>query len=82
MNAVCATCANYGNKGCRIMLSRPKELFCYADIDTQLKREKDILAYAILYNVEQATTSVRRQARANIKRLNEMKEAQDGQLNV
>ena len=83
MNKTCATCANHGLKGCRIMLSKPRELFCYADIETQLIREQDIVAYAKMYGEKDPHTHVAttiRQAKLNIARLTKMQEERHGTM--
>ena len=51
-NKSCSTCVNKGSVGCRVMLFTPKELFCWADKETQIKREMDILNYANLLSIK------------------------------
>lgn len=72
MDKICLTCVNHSSTGCRAMLYAPDELFCWADAETQIKRETDIINYNIKYSRDNSGEGYRltiRRAGANIRKL-------------
>lgn len=41
----CSTCVNLHKGKCEVMTSRPGELFCWADKEMAIKREREIAEY-------------------------------------
>ncbi len=72
MDNTCSTCANHDSKGCRAMLLSPKELFCWADKETQIKREMDIISYTTKSSINEPNrdySPIINKAKANVRRL-------------
>ena len=40
----CENCVNYTDKKCLTMTEKPEELFCWANKEMAIQREKDIIA--------------------------------------
>ena len=84
---LCKTCANLDGDECKVMLARPTELWCWADIKTQRMREMAILKHldsgAYTGKTEPRTVQKYAQvARENLKWLRAKQEAEDAARNT
>ena len=79
---LCKTCANLDGDECKVMLARPTELWCWADIKTQRMRELGAILHmqsgAYLGKCDPKTIRTHVDiCRNNLKRLHAMRDAEE-----